>query len=262
MTDDDDTPRVRLPSDEERQEHYRQYPPGTPPVRTEIPMLSDPDPDYRTDPNERLIVTLERVLERELPAQRQLLAAQQEAINSLTASRDTGRKVLWLVIPALVGALATVLVFAAEKVATSSERAGKLEATVDALKDRIAGQESEIGQLRGVLLRLGAGGDPHKPTSGPDPAVHDDRYGVIDPQWPNAHRPQPVCGRIWHSVLVEHTSLHDRGWISSSMKRAASIDSGISGALRGMGGGSGGSVPHAAMTMMTITRAMDRIPYL
>lgn len=173
-------------------------------------------------------------------------------VESLDASRTAGRRILWLVIPALVGALATVLVFSAEKIASSSERAGKLEATVDALKERASKQDSEIAQLLDVLLHRGAALEPHKPTSGPDPFFHD-RYGGIDPQWPKLQRPQPVCGRIWHSVLVEHTSLQDSGWMTSSIRRARSIDSGTG--SRG-GGSGGGATSQPTMTMATITNAM------
>lgn len=134
VTDDDNT--IRRLTDEERMAHFDDYPPGTPPVEHRL--------DARLARVERENETLRR------------------EVSSLASSRDTGRKLMWLVIPALVGALATVLVFAAEKIASSAERAGEVKSDLRSLekqvdtKDRVIDQmQREIDQLRGVLLKLG-----------------------------------------------------------------------------------------------------------
>lgn len=139
MTEDDDTPPIRLPTDDERVEHFFDYPPGTPPVHMERTM----NETGASDALERIA----RILE-------QLAGQQQQSVASLVASRDATRKVMWPVILALLGALGTVLVFSAEKIASSSERAGRMEATIEALKDARQQDREEISQLRGALLRL------------------------------------------------------------------------------------------------------------
>lgn len=133
---EDNTPPVHLVTDEERREHFERYPPGTPPIRLE--------PTMHDERFERL----------------------ERHVASLLSSRKNTLRALWIAIPALLGALGTVLVFAAEKIATSSERAGKVEATLESEKERRQSLEREVEQLRAVLLRLGFGiGDPRKPTS-------------------------------------------------------------------------------------------------
>lgn len=150
MTDDDRTPPTQVPTDDD---HYREYPPGTPVVHGAAVL--------------HRLARLERDQE-----------AMGRSLESLVASRSAQHKLLWLAIPALVGALATALVFAAEKIASSSERAGKLEATVEALKERASKQDAEITQLIEVLLRRGAILEPHRPTS--DTPALPDHLSLLD----------------------------------------------------------------------------------
>lgn len=145
-------------------------------------------------------------------------------VDGLVASRDSGRKILWLVIPALVGALATVLIFAAEKIAMSAERAGETAAEIRALQEQRRQDREDIKELRDRLLRLSAG-DHGPPTStdlplpdvfsllGPS-AVVGGGVGGSSPHRLNEQAPQPCCGLSWHSALLEQMSPHTCGWIS------------------------------------------------
>lgn len=135
VTEDDRTPPIRLVTENEREAHYDEWEPGTPIVRKERLMVRDPEPS-------ELLQRIERLEE----------------------SHKSFQKFLWLVIPTLLGGFVTALVYASDKIAASAERVGKTEATIESLKDKIAGQEQEIGQLRAALLRL-SGAEPHKPTS-------------------------------------------------------------------------------------------------
>lgn len=141
---DDDAPPARQLTDEERAAHFDAYPPGTPPIES------------------RLDVRLHRV-ERDNETLRREVA-------SLTASRDTNRKVMWLVVPALVGSLATVLIFAAEKIESSSRHAGEADADVRNLIKQLDLQRSDIAEIRAFLYR----------KSGADPLSHPDS-GIVDP---------------------------------------------------------------------------------
>lgn len=135
MTDDD--PTIRQLTDEERMSHFDDFPPGTPPI------------EHRLDAR---IGRLERDNE-----------GLRRDVASLVASRDTNRKIMWLVIPLLVTALGTEFHYSSDKIASSSERAGRVEATLDALKEEHKQDREEITQLRGVMLKL-VGVDP-KPVT-------------------------------------------------------------------------------------------------
>ncbi len=80
-------------------------------------------------------------------------------VASLLTSRAMTRKLLWLVIPALATGLVTALIYAGDKIAASAERVGRTEAKLEAYKERLDNEESEIGQLRAKLLQL-SGVDP------------------------------------------------------------------------------------------------------
>lgn len=220
MTDDENTPREHIVTDDERREHR-----------------------------------LERI---------------EDHVDSLLSSRKNTNRALWIVIPALIGALGTVLVFAAEKIAASYERVGETRATIaglrdrlDDLKDRYKDQAAEIGQLRATLLRLGVI-DPRKPTSDV-PAVPDGHafnQGGSSPHRPKLQRPQPSCGKIWHSGLLLQMSLHRSGWCTSSISLARSSDS--SSVVASLGGGSTGSSTGEAQpaTAIAMTRIILSIPQM
>lgn len=118
MTDDD--PSITP----EQRQHFREFHPGTPVVRA---------------------------VEAEFARLRHTVEAQGRAIDSLVASRRTQHKLVWL----LAGSLATVLVFAANRIAASSEQAGKAQATSEAHEKRVQRLEGEIDQLRAALLKFG-----------------------------------------------------------------------------------------------------------
>lgn len=198
--------------------------------------MNDVTAEERQDPAEDVALHRLARVERNERA----MEALQRAVASLQASRDASRKVLWLVIPALVGALATVLVFAAEKIAASSERAGEIRATLDSEKDRRQTLEREVEQLRAVLLRLGAG-EPHKPTSTDDALPPPPDKFSLSPQRRDGHgggAALAASGRVLlqtpklqnghdrivptlHSMFELHVRPHEvRGWMCGDEAQA------------------------------------------
>ena len=162
MTDNDDTPPIHMVTDESTSRGHA------------VPMSRDlAGPDGWMGAFAQLERRTE-AMERRLDARLDSLG---HVVESLVASRDTGRKLLWLIIPALVGALVSVLVFSAEKIAASSEQAGKQAATIDALKEQVQQQRDDIRELRAALRRQS--GNDHQPTS--DVPAEPDRLSLGTP---------------------------------------------------------------------------------
>lgn len=165
---------------------------------------------------------IERV--RKLESKMDDLPALQQQITSLLDGRKTTRWIIALVIPALVTALGTVLVWAASKMETAAERVGETTAELRAIRDKNAEQEVEISELRAQLWSIGrrSSAAPAPPTSidlpPPDKFSEQDHcvgmlvdevggpLGGSNPHRPKLHLLQPCCGRSWHSALLEQVS--------------------------------------------------------
>lgn len=83
-------------------------------------------------------------------------------IASLVASRRMWRWIVGILIPTLAGAMITVLLFSAERVSSSAERVGAMNATIEALKD-------EVHNLRMKLDKLSKIDSPSITTLGANP---------------------------------------------------------------------------------------------
>lgn len=252
MTDNDDTLPTRTLTDEERMAHFDEYPPGTPPIET------------------RMDARLLRV-ERDHELLRRDVA-------SLTASRDTSRKILWFVIPALVGALGTVVVYAAEKIAASSERIGETAAEIRALKEQRLQDREDIKELRERMLHM-SGADPHKPTSDQDlqevPMSTPDK--VATNQRPASGSGASIAASMsppggagwigWREQTPALQKLHcvggceQKALLSQSAKHSAlgPVNWSMSTVVAASDGGGEGGGTQAAIA---IARKMIRIPYL
>lgn len=204
MTRGDDEPGG--PTEGQITEHYRRYRRGTPILISQETQMSPGNDDQ--DHGRRL-----DKLEQQMA--------------SMIASRTTFQRLLWLVIPALLGGIVTALIYAADKISAGAERVGKTEATIEALKERLDSQAAEISQLRAKLLQLG-GVDRHQPSSGPE-APHavggsTDRFSSVAPAGGDSgltalHVPKLQNGQrrmmLWHSRFELQTSPQaSRGWIS------------------------------------------------
>lgn len=178
LTDDHDTPPVRVIGATERHEHY-------------------------------VHVAEERFEQLELD------------VRELMASRKTMNRLVWLAIPGLIGALVTVLLFAADKIATSSRHAGEADADMRNFKDQLEHQRNEIIELRAALYRK-SGVDPLPNSDLQDPDYRIDKFASGTPASVNGgtngsigcdrHRP-PLQNRHWppnwaHSELLEQMLRH------------------------------------------------------
>lgn len=179
---DDDIP-IHVVTDAERRDHYRRFHPGTPAVQQEGPMI--------TLPKERF---------EELEQQ----------VESLLASRKTMNRLVWLAIPGLIGALVTVLLFAADKIASSSRHAGETEADMRNLKEQLEHQRAEIIELRATLYRK-SGADPHSlPNSDmDDPDAWFDKLSTVDRAAPQSvpasgGGPNGVIGTVLHRPALQN----------------------------------------------------------
>lgn len=137
MTDDDDievTPtRERPITDSERTAHYAAYPPGTLPVR-------------------ELVATPRNLFEKHLDER---MERAERHIESLDASRRFWRWVAGLGIPALLSAAFVLVLYAADRITTSSERVGETRAQIAALTEQVKTLQQEVL----MLLKL-SGLDP------------------------------------------------------------------------------------------------------
>lgn len=247
MTDNDDTPPIRQLTDEERMSHFDDFPPGTPPIENRM--------DTRLHRAERDVEGLRR------------------DVASLVASRDTNRKIMWFVIPALVGALGTVVVYAAEKIASSSERVGETAAEIRALKEQRVQDREDIKELRERMLHM-SGAEPHKPTSDQDlqevPMSTPDK--VATNQRPasgsgasTAASMSPPGGAGWIGWREQTPALQKLHCVGGCEQKALLSQSAKHSAFGPMptvaasgGGGSGGGVQAA----IAIATKMERIPWL
>ena len=127
-SDDDDTPSTQVPSDAEVAEHYHRYRRGTPVARLEGSLITVPEERFES---------LERQVEQ------------------LTAKSKVMGRLMWLAIPGLIGALVTVLLFAADKIAASSRTAGEVETEIRNLREQNAQQREDLKELRGIMHKLG-----------------------------------------------------------------------------------------------------------
>lgn len=126
--DDDATPPVRAPSEAEVAAHYHRYRRGTPVARLEDTLITVPEDRFE-------------LLERQ--------------VESLTTKSKTMSRLMWLAIPGLIGALVTVLLFAADKIAASSRAAGEVETEIRNLREQNAQQREDLKELRGMLHKFG-----------------------------------------------------------------------------------------------------------
>lgn len=138
---DDDTPRTQIATESQR--HYARYPPGTP-----VADLVDQDLQQRM-----------HVVERDVELQGRELA-------SLTSSRRTWTWIIRLGAPVLLTFALGFVLYAADKISASGERAGETRAKIEALDKRVDGLQRDINTLQRDIntlileLRKLSGHDP------------------------------------------------------------------------------------------------------